>query len=100
MILGIIVGRVRIRAAGVLTNHNTYLIRLHLLIEQHLKRVVVEVLLSLWQVRPQIVAVNYSEQCLEFVFDVLGQFCVADAWAAECVQLCRQFWGFLVHLDC
>ncbi len=100
MILGIVVGRVRIRAAGVLTTLITHLIRLHLLIKQHLKRVVVEVLLRLWQVCPQVVTVNYSEQCLEFLFDVLRQFCVADAWATECVQLCRQFWGFLVHLDC
>jgi hypothetical protein len=92
MILGIVVGRVRIGTAGVLTTIITHLIRLHLLVEQHLKRVVVVVLLGLWQVRPQVVAVNYSEQCLEFVFDELRQFCVADAWAAECVQLCGQFW--------
>lgn len=92
MILGIVVGRVRIGAAGVLTSLITHLIRLHLLVEQHFERVVVVVLLGLWQVCPQVVAVNYSEQCLEFACDELGQFCVANARAAERVQLCGEFW--------
>ena len=92
MILFVVVGRIRVGAGWVLSTVITNLEVGHVLVIDHLERIMVVVLFLLWQVCEYIMAVNHSEQCLELVFYILGQSGVSNSRATKCVHLVCEFW--------